>query len=158
MNDESMSPDERVFRAHLERPAFRAGVGRGRWRLVDIAWPTVFIAIAAAPRDSAPNEFLLRFDLSNYPTAAPTAGLWDTATGAVLAADQRPKGHRQTLAFRSDWQNGEALYLPCDRRAIDGHAAWATQAPWAAWAADSDITMYLAQVSDLLTAEDYDGV
>lgn len=157
MSDEAVPPDERVFRAHLERPAFRAGVDQGRWRLIEIAWPTAIVAVRAGLRENAPTEFQLRFELSNYPTAGPTAGLWDPATGTYLAAAGRPKGHRQSIAFRADWLAGEVLYLPCGRRAIEGHP-WATQAPWAVWAADSDITFYLAQVSELLTAEDYSGV
>jgi hypothetical protein len=158
MTDESPGPDERTFRDHLGRPAFRAGVNRGRWRPIEMAWPWLLIAVGAAARDSSPAEFVLRFELANYPTSGPTAGLWDRETGAYLAADRRPKGRRQTVAFRTDWERGEALYLPIDRRAIAGHDGWRSQARGMLWSADSDITAYLLVVADLLTADDYEGV
>ena len=54
MDEDSMSPDERVFRDHVISTRFEEGVERGRWRVVgDIAWPVVLVAVAAAPRDSA---------------------------------------------------------------------------------------------------------
>jgi hypothetical protein len=158
MTEEAMSPDERVFRSHLERVDFRVGVERKRWRFVEIAWPWVIIGVTAAERASGPDEFMLRFELSNYPTAGPTAGLWDPIEKAYLTADRRPKGRRQTLVFRADWEGGEALYHPCDRRAVTGHPAWVGESPAAAWGASSDITHYLKQVSELLMAEDYEGV
>jgi hypothetical protein len=158
MSDGSAGPDERTLRDHLERPAYRAGAGRGRWRLIEIAWPWAVIGVTAARRKSSPREFALRFELTNYPTSGPTAGLWDTREGTYLAADKRPKGNRQTLAFRTDWESGQALYLPIERRAIAGHAGWLAQARGSFWSAESDITAYLLVVADLLTADDYEGV
>jgi hypothetical protein len=158
MTDEAAGPDERTFRDHVERATFRAGVSHGRWRLIEVDWPSALIEVAAVARKSSPTSFILRFELSNYPASGPTAGLWDPATGNYVVADKRPKGHRQTLAFRADWERGEALYLPCDRRAIADHGGWAPQARGMLWTADADITAYLLVVSDLLTGDDYEGV
>ena len=38
---ELIAPDERTFRAHLDRGRFLAGVAAGHWRLVEIDWPHV---------------------------------------------------------------------------------------------------------------------
>ncbi len=97
------APDERIFRAHIAAPAFQLGVETGRWRLVSVAWPNALVAVRAATRENCPGEFSLRFDLTNYPAAAPTATPWDTATDSMLPAHLRPKGNRVGMAFRSDW-------------------------------------------------------
>ena len=155
---EPMSPDERVFREHLKRAAFTRGVDERRWRLLRIAWPHVWIAVRAALRDGAPEEFVLRFELSNYPTAAPTATPWDEVTGAMLAAAGRPKGNRVGMALKAEWEGGVALYIPCDRIAIVGHGAWVAQHPAWIWDSSKDITLYLRLVHEMLNDEDYTGV
>ena len=153
-----MGPDERVLRAHLDAGPFQSGVARGRWRLLDIDWPYVVIAVQAAPRDDAPGEYVLRFDCTDYPQSPPTAQPWDPKTGAPLTAEQRPTGlSRVAMAFRTDWNDDRSLYLPCDRGAIVDHDGWRTQHPSMIWSPDGDITHYLRIVHELLTSNDYTG-
>jgi hypothetical protein len=102
----------------------------------------------------APTEYVLRFELTNYPADAPIATPWDESTNSELGAAGRPKGGRAATAFRMDWQGGAALYLPCDRTAAAGHTGWAS---WR-WDSSKDITYYLRLVYELLNDEDYTGV
>jgi hypothetical protein len=156
--DKEMSPEESVFRGHIERGPFQSGVARGRWRLISIEWPFSIIAVAAAHRSNGPAEYFLRFDLTNYPQWAPTACPWNVECGAPLEASMRPHGKsRVDKAFRTDWKKGVALYLPCDREAIEGHDAWRTQHPSMLWNPNGDITQYLKIVYDLLNSNDYTG-
>lgn len=151
--------DERVFRAHLEDGPFLSGVDRGRWRPVSVNWPFAVIAVSAAPRAGVPGEYAFRFELTNYPQCAPAARLWDAARDAPLEFKNYPTGrHRAQMAFRIDWNNGQALYLPCDRIAIQGHEAWRTQHPSMIWSSADDITKYLRIIYDLLNSNDYTGV
>src|ERR1700736_2949656 len=101
--DAAVSPDERSLREHLRSARFQSGADAGRWRCVSLTWPTALIAVTAAYRENAPSEFVLKFDLSGYPAAAPTAGLWDLATETYLEASARPKGERAAVVFRGDW-------------------------------------------------------
>jgi hypothetical protein len=152
-------PDERVFRAHIEAGPFQSGVDRGRWRLISIAWPFVVIAVSAAERRGAPQEYALRFECSNYPSVAPTARFWDVEHDCSLPYGRRSWGTgRVALAFRIDWKGDQCLYLPCDRGALPGHDAWRTQHPWMIWDASSDITLYLRVLYDLLHSRDYTGI
>jgi hypothetical protein len=150
-------PDERAFRAHVVGARFRIGVDRGDWRLLEIDWPHAVIAISAAERDNGPYEFILRFELSGYPTSTPTATPWDLETDALLAPDKRPKGARVGMAFRSDWEGGCALYVPYDRVGIDSHPGWRAQYPRYLWDPTKDITFYLRNVHELVNDEDYQG-
>ncbi|HVC77693.1 MAG TPA: hypothetical protein VND96_14370 [Candidatus Micrarchaeaceae archaeon] len=157
-DNQVIAPDERALKEHLKTPRFKQGVDGGRWRIVSLDWPIVVAAVSAAPRESAPAEFFLRFELSGYPQAGPTAGLWDPSTGAQVTSDLRPKGDRATLVFRGDWEGGRALYAPWDRVALGGHPDWAQRHSQHAWNSRRDLAFYLANVSELLNAEDYLGV
>ena len=152
-----MSPDEAAFLADIEAAKFQAGVDRGRWHLISIDWPTAVIAISAAPRTGAPGEFCFRFMLDGYPEGA-TACPIDPENGQTLAANQRPKGELVSFAFRFDWENGEALYVPWDRRAIVGHQEWKLRYPSKLWIPEEGIVSYLRRTHDLLNSEDYEGV
>ena len=153
-----MTPDEAAFRAHLEGAAFRAGVLQGRWSLLTLAWPEAVICVAAAARTGAPDAYALRFELTNYPAQAPTATPWDVRLGAQLGAEGRPKGHLVGHIFRTDWENGRALYIPCDRLAIAGHGEWPGQYPESLWDGGKDITHYLRLVWDRLNDAAHTGV
>jgi hypothetical protein len=154
----SQAPDERAFRAHVDAGRFMTGVDRGRWELVEIVWPTALINVSAAPRDGAPDHYLLRFDLSGYPTTAATAGLWNAEEQRLLTAAERPKVRLTPSPFRDDWGNGQALYLPCDRIAIVGHANWAVEHPDELWDPAQGISKYLQIVYRLLNDDGYVGV
>ena len=151
------TPDERTFRQHLAGGAFLRGSARGRWRLVKIAWPHAVIAVSAAPRAGSPSEYGFRFELTNYPQVPPTAQSWDLEHDRPLEPGRWPTGRsRLAGAFNPGW-NAQALYLPCDRLAIQGHDAWVTQHPSMIWRPSGDITQYLSVLHELLTSGDYTG-
>lgn len=154
-----MSPDERVLRQHVASARFQEGVDRGRWQIVgDIAWPVVMIAVTASPRDSAPSEYVLRFDLTGYPESAPTATPWNLTTGNVLEPALRPKGKRVGYVFRADWNGGQALYAPFDRVALNGHSSWKTQHPRRVWDSSKDLAWLLQVLHEMLNNDDYMGI
>ena len=147
-----MAPDEKALRADLESGRFLAGEARKRWRLVAVHWPGVQIGITA--RDG--HEFVLRFDCSGHPQNPPTAGLWNTAKNAPLEVLLWPKGGGRIAAvFNSGWKSGVALYLPCDRTAIEGHDNWRNEHPSKIWNPTKGITQYVEIVHELLQSRDY---
>jgi len=87
----------------------------------------------------------------------PTAGLWDETHDAPLAHDLWPRsqGGRLGAVFRTDWKNGSALYLPCDRESIAGHDNWRTEMPAKIWRPSAGIVQYLELVYELLHCRDY---
>lgn len=159
MNGPVTAPDERAFREHLAGGAFLLGVANGQWRLERLIWPIADIAVTAAVRPNAPHEFLFRFDVTDYPSQAPTARLWDGATDGPLAVRSWPTGEiRFTKVFRSDWKEGSCLYLPCDRISMQGHSDWPARYPMQWWTPKHQITNYLRIVSELLTSVVYKGI
>ncbi|WP_309709616.1 hypothetical protein [Pseudolysinimonas sp.] len=168
-------PDHRAFDADANKASFLAGVHRGDWLIEKVAWPTVEISIAArpkpseiervasptveisvaaGPKPSAPERYWLRCDFSNYPADAPTATPWDPDTGAKLAADKRPKGDDASTVFRSDWEDGRALYAAYDRIALTGHANWMAECPRTAWNGTQDLAWWVMRIWELLNEDD----
>ena len=155
----SIPPDERALRQHVASARFQEGVYRGRWQIVDeAAWPIVMITVTAARRDGAPSDYLLRFDLSGYPESAPTATPWNATTGSVLESELRPKGERVGHVFRTDWEDGRALYAPFDRVALNGHPNWMTQHSRQVWDPSKDLAWLLQILHEMLNNDDYTGI
>lgn len=153
------SIDQETLERDLRSASFRLGVRDGRWRLVEIRWPHVFLAVRAAKRSGAPDEFVLRFDCTNYPQAAVTAQPWTPSLSGPLPGNHWPTGtSRVPAAFNSSWKNGICLYLPCDRLAMEGHDPWRQKYPSYLWSPDKGIIKYLEIVHELLNSKDYTGI
>lgn len=150
------APDERAFTVDVAKAAFRQGQTDGRWRLRETAWPFVLIEVTAKDQ----RIFVLRFNCEGYPQTAPTAGLWDPDRNAILAFDKWPKGAggRVSSVFRTEWKEGSALYLPCDRAALPGHENWRTELPSKIWRPAEGIVQYLELVHELLHCRDYSPI
>jgi len=145
------SLDEQAFQADVDSGAFLNGSISGRWGVEQVDWPHALIWVRA--RDGS--HLLLRFELTNYPQTAPTARPWDGAQNAPLAPARWPRGEaRVSAAFNPNWNAG-ALYIPCDRIAIQGHEAWRHQHPSMLWDPAAGIHRYVRVVSDLLGSPDY---
>ena len=154
----TLLPDERALREHLAGGNFRLGVASGRWRLIAVKRPYVFLMVAAAAQPGAPTEYPFRFDFTNYPHDALAGCLWDIETGAILATNKWPGGtERVALGFNPGWRP-DAIYLPCDRQARVNHEQWVTDHPEYLWSADKDITFYLEILYDYLHSRHYTGL
>jgi hypothetical protein len=155
--EHQMTPDELAFREHVAGAEFQAGLDAGRWRLLSMTWPTAILAVGAGPRAESPREFFFCFDLTAYPANA-TACPIDISNGQLLPAGRRPKGEIVGHAFRTDWMEGRALYVPWDRIAIEGHPEWRTRHAGKLWSEEAGILSYLRPTHELLDSEDYEGV
>jgi hypothetical protein len=152
-------PDRLLLEADLAAPAFRCGQIEGKWRHVETNWPHVLIAVSAATRPNAPDEYGFRFECSGYRQTPVTGQPWDLGTNKPLAAPRWPKGRSIVpSAFNPDWKQGQCLYLPCDRLSIDGHPNWLHTYPNRLWQPSRGIICYLEQIHDLLNQSDYSGV
>ena len=152
-------PDQQIFERHIEEASFQMGCDLGKWRLLrPILWPQVFIAVTAPPRPNSPSEWVFRFDLTGYPHQPPTAGLWDVVRHTWLDMARWPVGtERFALAFNTNWKNGQAIYIPCDRNSLEGHPNWINDHPHMIWASDKDVSFYLNILHDYFHSRHYQG-
>lgn len=159
----AMNPDERTFRQHIARGRFRLGVDRGDWRVLRDGWPNPIVAVTAAARDGAPDEFAFRLDVAGYPDAGPTSEPWDAKADSPLAHEFWPTGAgRIGIVFNPGWTpaaNVHALYHPIDRLAIVGHDNWRAQDPASIWdPSRMEIVDYLQVIHELLHSSQYSGI
>jgi hypothetical protein len=153
-----MSPEERSLQRHLRDGPFQLGVDRGDWRKISLEYPRGIFAVRTAPRAGAPDELALLFDLTGYPQI-PTAQPWDVHASAPLPIDLWPIGERASMAFNPNWNSHDrALYIPCDRKALEGHEPWIAQYPAYLWDPKRGIVRYLEVVGEILHSSGYTGV
>lgn len=147
-----MAPDEQSLRANLASARFLSGEDRSRWQFKQLHWPFLYINVVA--RDG--REYTLRLNCAGFPNLPPTGTFWDLTTNNQLSFDKWPRGgERLRLAFRPDWKNGNALYIPCDRESIVGHDTWVAQYPQLIWKPARGISHYIEVVHELLQSRDY---
>lgn len=145
-----MSENRRILEEHLVSARFLSGAAGGRWKLVELMWPNLFVEVVA--RDA--RRFVLRFECSGYPDHPPTATPWDRLRGQMLPPPHWPRGGRVSQVFNPGWKNGTALYLPCDREGIAGHPNWLTEYPWLIWKPARGLVQYLEAVHEILQSHE----
>jgi hypothetical protein len=91
-------------------------------------------------------------DFAGYPGAAPTGQLWSIVDKTPLPVDVWPTGGRASQVFNPDWsqQFGGAFYFPFDRRALDGHPAWANDHTGHVWGVDKTVVDVLHLLREIL--------
>ena len=155
-----MSPDEAVFRDHIEDAPFQAGVDISKWGFhggtAEIIWPHPIFWVGADADLISGGRVFLRFTTDGYPQAAPTACPWDIERNSRLDPALWPTGPGSVAkVFNPNWNNGVALYAPCDRLAMSGHESWKTQFPSVWWGQSSTIVVYLEFVHSCLNRRKY---
>lgn len=143
-----MDPDERALADDLESDRFISGMDHGYWRLV--AREGVLVTFDLAAKNG--RRVGVRLDCSGYPGVAPTGQLWSIPNDAPLPVPQWPQGGRASAVFNPDWsqQFGGAFYFPYDRRALDGHDAWAAAHPGHAWSLNKTVVDVLYLLREVL--------
>lgn len=154
-----MSIDKGMFKKHVSEASFQNGVDKGRWEILSNEdfpeWPKVLVRIRARAKKDTPGSFTFRFDLSGYPSTAPTCCIWDEEKKAILEDSKWPKGPTYvSKVFNHGWRK-DALYSPCDRIAMQGHDNWKTDHPDYYWQSSFSIKVYVQFIHDLLNSDDY---
>jgi len=157
-----MTPQEESFLEDVAAPSFVEGVDRGLWAIVPapgITWPNALIRLSAAPRPNSPNEFHLLFELTGYPSNAPTATFWDVAQNVRLAEAKWPKGDADVgMVFRFKWREGvTGLYAPWDRAGLESHPDWRQSHKGRAWVPEYTVVHYLRFTRELLVSDNFRG-
>jgi hypothetical protein len=148
---------ERAFVADLAGGEYLAGEDRARWRLLTLRWPIAEFAVSAAPREGAPAEYVLHFELEEYLGAGVTAQVWDPGRDAPVEPGRLPDGGPATVAFNPGWPV-PAIYIATDRRALEGHDNWRGEHPGYVWDRERGIAQYLQTIHEILNDEEYTGV
>jgi hypothetical protein len=154
-----VSVDKAMLIKHLSEAKFQIGLDKVSWEIASLTdfpdWPYVIIRIRAKRKVDCPDMYSFRFNLTNYPSIAPTCMIWDEAKEEILEDSNWPKGARYVSSvFNPGWRK-DALYCPLDRVALEGHETWKENLPEYYWRAGFTIVNYLQFIYDLLNSDDY---
>jgi hypothetical protein len=138
--------------ADLESAAFKVGVARGMWQLVEAQFPFYVFAVTEDGSEGQDKEHFFRFELNGFPAVAPWAQIWDFAGSVELPLPQRPQ--RNTLQRESfkTWQQ-PAVYRPWDRFA-GAHFDWNTKYPDLPWNPSRNLSFVLNDLHQILNRGD----
>ena len=150
---DAFPPDEAEIRRDLQSPWFKKGAAQGKWRLVGLFFPELYIAFSAAPRPGSPDFYLHKMNVEGFRAVGPTGQLWHGGEDRPLSAAERPQGVGAAPYF-SDF--GPCLYHPIDRLAFAG-GHWANEYPDERWRADNHLTRYLEVLHGILHDPEYTG-
>lgn len=157
---DSIPLDLKVFQNHVGCAEFKLARYEKRWEILEIVWPVVVVRIYVGSRSNAPDFYDFRFDCGgDYPNVPATATLWDFAAKQSLPYARWPAGRFLIPSiFNPNWKNGHALYIPCDRQAIEGHNDWPMRYPLWLWKSNLGIIHYIRILHGLLNSSDYTGI
>jgi len=160
----TVSINETIFRKHLQRSRFQAGIDKRLWRLVSISWPHAVIALRVERKDFI-TEQCIRLRLDGYPAAAPTLELWDQECQRVIPCWEWPTWFTEFVT--GAYPNLLSLDpLPCSTEVLELSVSIAErrkQNIGLCWNPDFDITQCLAPLinhflnHDLLRRKDGDA-
>jgi len=148
MAENARPPVLDAIEADLESTAFKVGVARGLWRLVEAKFPFYIFAVTEHGLEGQDKEHFFRLELTGFPAAAPWVQIWDIARGEELPVPQRPQRNTlQNESFKA-WQS-PAVYRPWDRFA-GAHYGWSTKYPELAWNPTRNLPFVLNDLHQIL--------
>lgn len=161
-----MNPNIEIFNEDVLSAGYQSGFSNGRWGILDDSnerptWPFITIWVSAASREKSPDKYHFKFDLEKYNQGIPTACIWDVEENLPLEDGKRPKmSVPYELVFRTNWQKGQALYIPFDRTCWNTHdPKWKEQYKHLSWKPGEDkIDKYLKYLWKILNGECYHGI
>lgn len=145
-----MNQEYQALEADLASGRFKAGAARGRWRVISLSWPHVFIEVF----DRGGRTICIRFECSGYPGRPPQGTPWDYQAKQQLAAHLWPRGGRVSQVFNPGWKAGAALYIPCDRESIVGHENWHAEHPHLIWNPSRGLLQYVEAIHEVLQSHE----
>lgn len=141
-------PAESRVQVDLADPGFLAGVGEGRWRIHDFAFPRLDFVISATELDGTASEYGFRGDVTNFPATNPMVRIWDLVDNVPLAVERRPKGNQRIAITFQKWGD-DTIYRPWDRM-TGPHNNNATSLPHLAWRLDRRLLFIFEDLHGIL--------
>jgi hypothetical protein len=151
---EIASPPQLTLEAQLNSVRFIVGVDSGRWTLLALAWPHIYVRVMGRDPDVgriSAHDF--RLECSGFPDPGPHVERW-------VYADDAGHGHKPPapatgspgfVEAMKEWGGGD-IYRAWSRAAAS-HNNWAGIRPDEAWHPKRDIVFIVEQLYALVTEQ-----
>jgi hypothetical protein len=154
MAEQIIPPARRTLEAQLGSARFLAGVEAGRWEILTLAWPNVYVRVIGKDPDSG-RTFAHDFQLecSGYPDPGPQIERWsfaDNATHGQKAPSPSTPGAPGFVDAMKEWGGG--FYRAWSRGAAT-HNNWAQLRRDEAWHPNRSIVFIMENLYALVTEQ-----
>jgi hypothetical protein len=153
MAEEIVSPARRTLNAQLNSVRFLAGVEAGRWELLLLEWPHVYVRVSGHDPDtgrSFTHDF--HFECTGFPDPGPFVERWsyvENATHGTLPPAPS-SGAPGFIEAMKEWSGG--IYRAWNRNAA-AHNDWAKKRPDEAWHPRREIVFIMEHLYALVTEQ-----
>lgn len=152
MAEEIDSPAKRTLEAHLTTVRFLSGAQEGRWEVLLLAWPYLYVRITGRDPESGQSftqDF--RLECEGYPDPGPFVERWAFADDASHGICP-PKPREGAPGFIEAMKWGDGIYRAWSRKAAT-HNDWAKKRPDEAWHRDREIVFIMEQLYALVSEQ-----
>jgi hypothetical protein len=156
MADEIVPPARRNLEAQLNSVRFLVGDDAGRWELLLLKWPDVYVRVNGRDPDTG-QTFTHDFHLecTGFPDPGPLVERWsyaDDATHGTRPPLPSAPGSPGFIDAMKDWPPSSGIYRAWSRDAAT-HNNWATMRPSEAWHSKRDIVFIMEHLYALVTEQ-----
>ena len=157
MGEAEETPEMQKLMAQLDSIRFLAGIEEGRWQVLSLHWPYLYVRVrfsSQAEQPSFGHDF--RLECSGYPDPGPFVERWRYAEDAQHG--QRPAapspGAPGFVEAMKEWGSGaeSGIYRAWNRGAAL-HNEWSRKRPDEAWNRTRNITFIMEQLYALVAEQ-----
>jgi hypothetical protein len=156
MAEEIVSPASRMVEAQLTSVRFLAGVDEGRWKVLLLAWPHLYVRVTGGdPETNRRLALDFRLECSGFPDPGPLVERWsysECATHGDVRQTPTVPGSPGFIDAMKDWSPGRGIYRAWSRDAAT-HNGWATKRPDEAWHPKRHLLFIMEHLYALITEQ-----
>ncbi|HWI25768.1 MAG TPA: hypothetical protein VN668_02280 [Stellaceae bacterium] len=159
MADGGGSPASLILDRHLHSARFLAGEEEGRWRVLKLVWPHLYVRVAGKdPAGDVTCEHDFHIECTDYPETVPFVERWAYADGESCGS--RPsapvEGAPGFVDALKEWSPGNGvhggIYRAWQRHAA-AHNDWAAKRRDEAWNRDRELSFIMERLYVLLSEQ-----
>ena len=153
MAEEIVSPARRTFEAQVNSIRFLAGAEAGRWELLRLEWPHVYVRVTGRdPEAGRTFNHDFHMECTGFPNPGPFVERWSYAENAShgTSPPAPSSGAPGFIEAMKEWSGG--MYRAWNRNAAI-HNDWAKKRPDEAWHPKRDIVFIMEHLYALVTEQ-----
>jgi hypothetical protein len=156
MAEAEITPAQATLSAQMDSIAFVSAVDEGRWQVLALSWPHLYVRVRAKAGDDVTFEHDFHLECTGYPDPGPYVERWAYAGDATHGA--RPAtpnaGAPGFFEAMKEWGSGAegGIYRAWNRGAAQ-HNDWTKKRPDEAWHRGRPITFIMEQLYALVSEQ-----
>lgn len=153
MAEEIVSPAQRTLEAQLNSVRFLCGVQDGRWEVLRLAWPYLYVRVTGRDPESGrsfAHDF--RLECTGFPDPGPLVERWLYADSPPYGNSPPPPQAPGAPGFIEAMKWTEGIYRAWSRNAAT-HNDWAKKRPDEAWHPRREIVFIMENLYALVTEQ-----